>query len=181
MERLLGLVHVDRARVWSRPEEAPALVGAAVSAETARWCAGWADGLVTVNQPLDALRSVLDAYRSAGGQGTAWLQVHLAYASDEGAARAIAHDQWRNGAIGPPACWDTDSVGAFDAMTRLVRPGAGGGGGGRRGGGGAALFPRRSEPAPLADPGEYNVTLTVGGQTLTQKLRVIRGPAAPVR
>jgi hypothetical protein len=66
-------------------------------------------------------------------------------------------------------------------ITRLVRPGSGGGGGGRRGGGGAALFPRRSEPAPLADPGEYNVTLTVGGQTLTQKLRVIRGPAAPVR
>ena len=44
-----GLVTVDRARLWTRPDEPPALIGAAVSVETARWCAGWADGLITVN------------------------------------------------------------------------------------------------------------------------------------
>jgi G6PDH family F420-dependent oxidoreductase len=117
-----GRVHVDRARVWSRPEDPPALVGAAVSVETAAWCASWADGLITVNQPLEVLRKVLDAYRAAGGRGPATLQVHVSHASDEETALALAHDQWRNGAIGAPACWDTDSVEAFDAMTRLVRP-----------------------------------------------------------
>src|SRR3954454_10953442 len=50
-----GLVTVDRARVWTRPDEPPALIAAAVSAETAGWAAGWADGLITVNQPHDAL------------------------------------------------------------------------------------------------------------------------------
>ena len=49
-----GLVRVDRARLWTRPEQPPALIGAAVSVATARWCAEWADGLITVNAPVDA-------------------------------------------------------------------------------------------------------------------------------
>ena len=117
-----GLVHVDRARIWSLPEASPPLVGAAVSPETAGWCASWADGLITVDRPREELRRVLGAYRGAGGRGPATLQVHVSYARDEATALAVAHDQWRNGAIGPPACWDTDSVEAFDAMTELVRP-----------------------------------------------------------
>ncbi|MFL6206414.1 MAG: TIGR03885 family FMN-dependent LLM class oxidoreductase [Acidimicrobiales bacterium] len=117
-----GLVQVDRARVWSLPDDPPALVGAAVSPETAAWCARWADGLITVNQPMDALRRVVEGYREAGGRGPATLQVHVSYAANEGDAWALAHDQWRNGAIGAPACWDTDSVEAFDAMGEVVRP-----------------------------------------------------------
>ena len=42
-----GLVRVDRARVWTRPPDPPPLLGAAVSVATARWCAAWADGLIT--------------------------------------------------------------------------------------------------------------------------------------
>jgi hypothetical protein len=60
-------------------------------------------------------------------------------------------------------------------IMRLVRgePQGGRGGGGGGGGGGGALFPRRpGGQAQLAQPGEYTVTLTVGGQTLTQKLRI---------
>ena len=56
------------------------------------------------------------------GAGRPTLQVHVSYAADEETALAVAHDQWRNGALGPPACWDTDSVEAFDAITELVRP-----------------------------------------------------------
>src|SRR5688572_5606852 len=58
-----GLVTVDRAKLWSCPEQPPALVGAAVSVATARWCAEWADGLITVNAPTDHLRRMVDAYR----------------------------------------------------------------------------------------------------------------------
>ena len=49
-----GLVRVDRARLWTRPAEPPPLIGAAVSVATARWCAEWADGLITVNAPSRA-------------------------------------------------------------------------------------------------------------------------------
>ncbi|MBA3303951.1 MAG: TIGR03557 family F420-dependent LLM class oxidoreductase, partial [Acidimicrobiia bacterium] len=90
-----GLVTVDRARVWTLPADPPPLIGAAVSVETAGWVAGWADGLITVNQPHDKLRAMLDAYRSAGGRGKAHLQVHLSWAGSDDEALAIAHDEWR--------------------------------------------------------------------------------------
>src|ERR687889_1560328 len=72
-----GLVRVDRARLWTRPQQVPALVGAAVSTETARWCAEWADGLITVNAPDEHLKRMIGAYRDAGGRGPINLQVHL--------------------------------------------------------------------------------------------------------
>ena len=62
-----GLVTVDRARIWTRPEIPPKLIGTAVSVETAGWVGGWADGLATIAQPADTLRQMIDAYRSAGG------------------------------------------------------------------------------------------------------------------
>ena len=45
------------------------LIGTAVSIETARWVAGWADGLITIAQPAEHLRRMVDAYRAAGGRG----------------------------------------------------------------------------------------------------------------
>ena len=77
-----GLVHVDRARLWTLPEVQPALVCPAVSVATARTGAEWADGLVTVNQPHDKLREMIAAYRDAGGRGKLALQVHLSYDPD---------------------------------------------------------------------------------------------------
>jgi probable non-F420 flavinoid oxidoreductase len=117
-----GLVRVDRARVWTLPEEPPPLIGAAVSPATAAWAAGWADGLVTVDQPLDDLRRVLAAYREAGGRGPAALQVHLSYAATDDEALAIAHDQWRTNVFAPPVCWDLEMVEHFDLAAERVRP-----------------------------------------------------------
>lgn len=37
--------------------------------ETARWCAEWADGLITVNAPVNQLRKLVATYRDAGGRG----------------------------------------------------------------------------------------------------------------
>jgi probable non-F420 flavinoid oxidoreductase len=116
-----GLVTVDRARLWTLPEEPPPLIGAAVSVETAAWAAEWADGLVTVNQPVDHLRRVVGAFRDAGGRGPLALQVHVCWDPDEDRALAIAHDQWRTNVFAPPVCWDVDSVEGFDVMGELVR------------------------------------------------------------
>lgn len=113
-----GTVRVHRARVWSRPESAPPLLGAAVSAETAEWLAGRVDGLATVAQEPDALRRVVEAYRGAGGEGPCVLQVHLSLAETDAAALALAEDQWPNGLIGPPRAWDFDQPEDFDAAVR---------------------------------------------------------------
>ncbi len=118
-----GLVTVDRARVWSLPEKRPQLMGAAVSAETARVVGGWADGLITVNQPLDVLRRVLESYREGGGEeGTAHLQVHLSWDDSEEKARQIAHDQWRSNVFPSPIAWNLETPAQFDAAARFVRP-----------------------------------------------------------
>jgi probable non-F420 flavinoid oxidoreductase len=118
-----GLVRVDRARLWTLPDEPPGLVGAAVSAETARWCAEWADGLVTINQPRETLERVVAAFREGGGEGKpVRLQVHLSWAETEEEALRIAHDQWRTNVFGPPLAWDLETVEQFDLAAAHVQP-----------------------------------------------------------
>lgn len=117
-----GLVRVDRARIWSLPDVPPPLLIAAVSAETARDGAGWADGLITVDQPRDALRDVVDAYRDAGGHGPTAVQVHLSWAPTDDEARAIAHEQWRSGLVPAPLAWELDTPQAFDERTADATP-----------------------------------------------------------
>lgn len=117
-----GLVQLDRARIWSLPEVPPPLLIAAVSPETAREGADWADGLITVDQPRDALRAVIGAYRDAGGRGPTAVQVHLSWAPSDDEARAIAHDQWRSGLVSPPLAWELDTPEAFDARTADATP-----------------------------------------------------------
>ena len=119
-----GLVTVDRARLWTRPETPPPLLAAAVTPRTAAWAAGWADGLATINQPVEALREVVGAYRDAGGRGRCVLQVHLSYARDEEAALALAHDQWRTNAFDPPVPWELDTPELFAAVAEHVPPDA---------------------------------------------------------
>jgi alkanesulfonate monooxygenase SsuD/methylene tetrahydromethanopterin reductase-like flavin-dependent oxidoreductase (luciferase family) len=118
-----GLVTVDRARLWTLPAEPPPLLATAVSAETAGWAGKWADGLITINQPHDQLRRLLDAFRAGGGDGRpVALQVHLSWAPDAAEALAIAHDQWRTNVFSPPLCWDLATVEQFDEAARHVRP-----------------------------------------------------------
>jgi alkanesulfonate monooxygenase SsuD/methylene tetrahydromethanopterin reductase-like flavin-dependent oxidoreductase (luciferase family) len=115
-----GLVRVDRARLWTRPDEPPLLIGAAVSEATARWCAEWADGLITVNAPAEQLERLVAAYRGAGGRGKLHLQVHLSWAGSDDEARSIAHEQWRSNVFPPPICWDLDTAEHFDLVSEDV-------------------------------------------------------------
>jgi len=116
-----GIVRVDRARLWTRPEVPPRLVGAAVTARTAARAAEWADGLITVVGSPDGMREVIDAYRSAGGAGPCVVQIHLSWAPTDDAAMAIAMQQWRHGpAVQPPETWDIDDPAEFDRRAEGV-------------------------------------------------------------
>ena len=118
-----GLVRVDRAKLWTLPPDPPPLIGPAVSEETAAWVGGWADGLVTVNQPREKLERMIAAFRENGGEGKRLaVQVHLSWAEDEAAALALAHDQWRTNVFPPPLCWDLQTVEQFDVAAQHVRP-----------------------------------------------------------
>jgi probable non-F420 flavinoid oxidoreductase len=118
-----GLVTVDRARLWTRPATPPMLVGAAVSAETAGWVGGWADALVTINQPHDKLAAVIEAFRAGGGEGKPlFLQVHLSWAADEAIALGVAFDQWGTNLVDSRLAWELELPEQFEAAARYVRP-----------------------------------------------------------
>ncbi|MET0990734.1 MAG: TIGR03885 family FMN-dependent LLM class oxidoreductase [Glaciihabitans sp.] len=117
-----GLVTVDRAKIWTRPKTQPALIGAAVTPETAGWVAEWADGLATTARPVDTLRGVIGSYRDAGGAGPVVLQVHVSYAPTDAEALAIAHDQWRTNVFAAPISWNLDTPEAFDEAAKHVPP-----------------------------------------------------------
>ncbi len=118
-----GRVQVDRARLWSLPEQVPLLFGAAVSEETARVAGDWADGLITVRQPVDVLRRVIDAFHDGGGEHKpVAVQVHLSWAEDDDTALAIAHDQWRTNVFGSDLAWNLELPAQFDEAARTVRP-----------------------------------------------------------
>ena len=118
-----GHVRVDRARLWTLPVTVPALLGAALSVETARWCGEWADGLITVHQAPDALRPILDAFREGGGEGKPLLvQVQVAYAPSEDDALAGAFEQWRTNLFDSTLMADLERVEQFEAAAAHVRP-----------------------------------------------------------
>jgi probable non-F420 flavinoid oxidoreductase len=115
-------VRMRGARVYSRPEPSPPVIGAAATATTARRVASWADGLVTFNRPLKDLREVVDAWRDAAGDRPLFLQVHVSWAPTRKAALANAHHHWRTNVFAPEVMWELASPEQFDAVAEHVRP-----------------------------------------------------------
>ena len=117
------LVRVDRARLWTLPPALPDLVGAALSVETARWCGSWADGLVTVSEPRDGLRPLLDAFREGGGERKpVRVLVRVAWAPTDEEALARRLRQWRTNLAAPALLADLDRVEHFELAAMHVRP-----------------------------------------------------------
>jgi probable non-F420 flavinoid oxidoreductase len=118
-----GLVNVDRARLWSLPEQSPRILALAVSEATAHWAAEWADGLVTIWQPLGMMKRIVAAFREHGGEGKPLaVQIHVSWAPDEDQAADIAFDQWRSNVLEPPLCWNLATVEEFDLAAKYVQP-----------------------------------------------------------
>ncbi|HYI66220.1 MAG TPA: TIGR03885 family FMN-dependent LLM class oxidoreductase [Candidatus Limnocylindrales bacterium] len=117
-----GHVTISEARLWTRPEEPPLLVGAAVTPATAAWVAGWADAMITVVQADEQLDAVVESFRANGGAGKPmYLQVHLAYAPTDDEARAAAFDQWRQNTLPNSVMTDLAHPGQIsDAATHVT-------------------------------------------------------------
>ena len=116
-----GHVRVDRAQLWTLADGPPPLIGAALSGETAAWCGGWADGLITVHASPDRLRRVVDALRAGGGEGKP-VRVQVKGAPTDDEALAGAHQQWRTNVFDPVLMADLETVEQFEAAATHVRP-----------------------------------------------------------
>jgi probable non-F420 flavinoid oxidoreductase len=119
-----GRIVVEEAKLYTRPERPPLIVGAAVSAETARWLGSWADALITVaGGPPERLRRVVEAFREGGGAGKPVLaQAKVAWAESEEEARRSAFEQWRTNLFEGDVLWELRTPRQFEQAAAHVRP-----------------------------------------------------------
>jgi coenzyme F420-dependent glucose-6-phosphate dehydrogenase len=118
-----GRFTVEEAKLYTRAEEPPKVVGAAITPETARWVAGWADALITISKPADELKEVVDAFREGGGEGKPMLlQVQLSFAQTDEEALEAAHREWGTNIFDSPVLADLKLPGHFEALMEVVRP-----------------------------------------------------------
>ena len=118
-----GRVVVEEAKLYSRPATPPRLLGAAVSEETARWVASWADGLITTSRPRDAMKKMIDAFRGGGGEGKPIVVQHsLSFARTDDEARRNAHEQWRFCILGGDVLWLLRMPAEFESASQFVTP-----------------------------------------------------------
>ncbi|CAN5317283.1 TIGR03885 family FMN-dependent LLM class oxidoreductase [soil metagenome] len=117
-----GLVRVDEAKLWTRPDDPPQLIGAAISPATAEWIGGWADGLITVAKQRNALEETIDAFRRGGGENKPmYLQAQVSWADSDAAARRQAHDQWRTNIFPSNVQTELRMPADFDAAAAHLR------------------------------------------------------------
>ena len=118
-----GLVRVQEAKLYTRPEIPPRIIGAAITPKTAEWVGGWADGLITISAPYEKLCKVVEAFQRGGGEGKPmFLKVQLSYARDEAQARHGAYEQWRNNIFENVMLAELRTPEQFDAAGKFVKP-----------------------------------------------------------
>jgi alkanesulfonate monooxygenase SsuD/methylene tetrahydromethanopterin reductase-like flavin-dependent oxidoreductase (luciferase family) len=119
----MGSVHVEAARLYTRPQTAPLLIGAALTPATAEWLGSWADGMITVAQPREKLQEMIERFRQGGGDGKPlFLQAQHSYARREEDALQGAYAQWRTCLFPSSVATDLSDVEQFDAAGNFVQP-----------------------------------------------------------
>lgn len=118
-----GLVRVEEAKLYTRSEIPPLIIGAAITPQTAEWVGSWADGMITISHPYEMLKEVVNAFRRGGGEGKPmYLKVQLSFAEDEETALREAHEQWRTNIFKSLVLTDLRSPQQFDYAAQFVKP-----------------------------------------------------------
>ena len=118
-----GLIHVEQATLYTRPDNPPPAFGAAITPGTARRVANWADGMITIAHPIDELEEVVDAFRNSGGADKPmYLQMQLSFADDDETALQQAYDQWRTNIFDSPLLSELRTPEQFEAAASFVEP-----------------------------------------------------------
>ena len=118
-----GRVTVEQATLYTRPAEPPLVVGAAITAETAGWMAGWADALITIAQDEATIREVVRAWRDGGGAGKPmYLQAFMSWADTKEDALRVAHEQWRVTLLGSSVLAELRLPEHFEAAAEFIQP-----------------------------------------------------------
>lgn len=118
-----GHVHVEEAKLYTRPENPPPMIGAAITAKTAQWVGGWADGLITVAEPPDKLKKIIKSFHHGGGKGNpVYIKLEVSYDQDEEKALKGAYDQWKANIFKSNVLTNLRSPEQFDNASEFIDP-----------------------------------------------------------
>jgi alkanesulfonate monooxygenase SsuD/methylene tetrahydromethanopterin reductase-like flavin-dependent oxidoreductase (luciferase family) len=116
-------VTVIDAQLYTRPAKPIEVFIAAVTPATAEWAGQWADGLLTVSQPKETLRQVIDGFRRGGGEGKPMMvQVKVAWDRDDATALRRAHEQWRANIFSSDVLATLATTEQFEAAAEFMTP-----------------------------------------------------------
>lgn len=139
-----------------------------------------ADSLVDAGEDRDEVEEAVESLREGGGGG-------FRFGGGGGGGGGLPFDSDGNfierPAEGPEIQGGGGGFGGGggDSLQNRIRRAVTGDQGGRRRffGGGGSIFPSRSEPGALAEPGVYTVVLRVDGEEHTQRFTLDRTDTAP--
>lgn len=118
-----GLVTVEDAHLYTRPERPPLLIGAALTPATAQFLGSFTDGLLTIARPVEPMREMIEAYKDGGGDGKPlFLKLDVSYASDYDTALHSAWEHWRYPLAGVTVINDLRSPAQLDAIGEFISP-----------------------------------------------------------
>ncbi len=108
---------LEDARVFDLPDPLPPIAVAIGGPRGAEIAAELGDGIFATEPESD----LVDAYEKAGGSGAKYVEVPLAWASDEQAAAESAHNMFRFGLLGWKVLSELPNPVNFEEATEFVR------------------------------------------------------------
>jgi G6PDH family F420-dependent oxidoreductase len=108
---------VEQAQLFDLPDRPVEIVVGASGPQSAVLAAEAGDGIMGVEPD----RSLLEAWRKAGGKGKACGEIAICYAPSEEEAAALAHDQHRFGLLGWSVLSELATPASFDEATAKLR------------------------------------------------------------
>jgi coenzyme F420-dependent glucose-6-phosphate dehydrogenase len=109
---------VENARIYTLPQELPAIVMAAAGPSAAELAGQVADGMWSVAPDAE----LVSTYEQAGGTGPRYGQVKMCWAADQDEARKTVSEWWPNAGIGGELSQELPLPRHFEQAAALVTP-----------------------------------------------------------
>ncbi len=99
------------------------MIGAAITAKTAKWVSEWADGLITVAENPKKLNKIIKAFHQGNGKGKpVYIKLEISYDRDEEKALKGAHEQWKANIFESNVLTNLKLPEQFDNTSKLIDP-----------------------------------------------------------
>lgn len=118
---LEGQVKTPPLKLYTLPQTAPLIFGAAISKGTAAWVGEWADGLLTTADGPDATSEKIKVFHDNAGEAKpVYVQLAFSYSRSKQEALEGAWEQWKSNMLPREKLADLNSPQQFAAATKHI-------------------------------------------------------------